>query len=144
MNKVWGCLGRRKGFTLIELIMVVIIIGVLAAIALPQYAGFVERARTTEAVNAIGSLKVSEEAVRVETGSYLTCADIAAITSGLGITFSGVNWTYATVGTAGTSVTMTATRTAANGGVAGQTIILTWTAATQAGVWSGTHPNRPR
>ncbi len=144
MKRIWGCLSCSKGFTLIELIIVVIIVGVLAAIAIPQYAGFVERARTTEAVGAIGAIKVAEEARRIETGSYLSCADAAAITAGLGVTVDVTNWTYAAAGTAGTSVVITATRTAANGGTVGQTIVLTWTAATQTGVWSGTHPNRPK
>lgn len=144
MKRAWNYYKSKKGFTLIELIVVVIIVGVLAAIALPQYTGFVERARCTEAVNAIGAIKTGEQTIRIETGAYVSCVDAAAITTNLGITVDVTNWTYATVATAGTSVAITATRTSANGGTAGQTIVLTWTNATQTGVWSGSHPNRPR
>ena len=127
MNRMSNSLKGRKGFTLIEIIMVVIIVGVLVAIALPQYSDFIERTRTTEAVNAIGSINLAEQAIRIETGVYLSCADAAAITVGLGVTVDVTNWTYATVANAGDSVAITATRTAANGGTAGQTIVFTWT-----------------
>ncbi len=44
-------LQSKKGFTLIELMIVVAIIGILAAIAIPQYIKYVKRARTSEALD---------------------------------------------------------------------------------------------
>jgi type IV pilus assembly protein PilA len=52
-------LGIQKGFTLIELMMVVAIIGVLAAVALPAYKDYMTRAKVSEAILAAGPCKIS-------------------------------------------------------------------------------------
>ncbi|MDR3443457.1 MAG: pilin [Legionella sp.] len=56
---------RQKGFTLIELMIVVAIIGVLAAIAIPAYQDYIIRARVTEGLSIASSAKttVSENAM---------------------------------------------------------------------------------
>jgi type IV pilus assembly protein PilA len=49
----------QKGFTLIELMIVVAIIGILAAIAIPAYQDYTIRAKVTECINAAGVCKTS-------------------------------------------------------------------------------------
>ena len=51
---------RQGGFTLLELLMVVIIIAILASIALPQYFRVTERARTAQVLQLLASIRGSE------------------------------------------------------------------------------------
>ncbi len=60
----------RKGFTLIELIVVIIIVGILAMIGFSQYSKVVEKGRTAEAKSVLGSLRTAEAAYSLENGSY--------------------------------------------------------------------------
>ena len=61
---------RRGGFTLLELLMVVIIIAILAAVALPQYLKLAERARMSEALSLLGELRTSELRYFPENSTY--------------------------------------------------------------------------
>jgi prepilin-type N-terminal cleavage/methylation domain-containing protein len=54
-------LKSRKGFTMLELLMVVIVIGILASLAIPQYQSFMEKARAAEAKNFIGAIRNAQE-----------------------------------------------------------------------------------
>ena len=62
--------GSRKGFTLIELMIVVVIMGVLAAIAIMSYRIYIQRARTAEAAGLLANIKASQESYRSEFGMY--------------------------------------------------------------------------
>lgn len=60
--------GSQKGFTLIELMIVVAIIIILAAIALPQYQHYVNKAKFTEVIAAAAPHKISVELCSMEVG----------------------------------------------------------------------------
>ena len=64
-----GYLSNQKGFSLIELMVVVAIIGILAVIAIPQYNQFQRRARQTEARTLMGSVHVAQKAFIAEWGA---------------------------------------------------------------------------
>jgi type IV pilus assembly protein PilA len=62
----------QRGFTLIELMIVVAIIGILAAIAIPAYQDYTIRAKVTELINAAGVCKTSVAEYYQATGSFPT------------------------------------------------------------------------
>ena len=62
--------GKPRGFTLIELMIVVVILGVLAAVAILSYRVYVRRARVSEATGLLAAIKASQESYRSEFGMY--------------------------------------------------------------------------
>ncbi len=64
---------NRSGFTLVELMIVVAIIGILAAVGIPQYSKFQAKARQTEAKVALAAMYSAEKTFAVESSSYTGC-----------------------------------------------------------------------
>lgn len=69
---------NEKGFTLIELLVVVAIIGILAAIAIPQFAEYRQRGFDSRALSDLRNAATGEEAYFADFENYVTCANAAA------------------------------------------------------------------
>lgn len=79
MERLTKILSKRKrskaGFTLVELMIVVIIVGILAAVAVPIYKGFVVRAYLTEAKACVGAIRSAEQVFWAEHDDWLQPLD---------------------------------------------------------------------
>ena len=111
----------KKGFTLLEVLIVVIIIGILAAIALPQYITTIEKARSGEAVANIGSIRTSVDRYWYQNASINEDLNYLDIDNPNSIPAAKRLYTYSITAT-GTSAstrvyTILATRTAPSGTV---------------------------
>jgi len=115
---------KQQGFTLIELMIVVAIIGILAAVAIPSYQDYTARAQVTEAVSLTAAFKTGLAEYYSDRGSWP--ANITAI----GSTTSGkyVN-TVALTGASGGTITVQATMksTGVNAAIQGNTLNLATT-----------------
>ena len=90
---------KQKGFTLIELMIVIAIVGILAAVAVPMYANYTNKAKFSEVRAALGPAKTAVELCFQTAGALSSCGTAAAI---------GVNTTDLAVGTHVGSVTVSA------------------------------------
>ncbi len=62
---------RDRGFTLIEMMFAVVVLGILVAVAVDSFTGYVRKARATEVVEMFGELKSREDTYHAEFGKYL-------------------------------------------------------------------------
>jgi type IV pilus assembly protein PilA len=114
---------KQQGFTLIELMIVVAIIGILAAIAIPAYQDYTIRAQVSEGLTLSGAAKAAVAEYRMDSGSWPTNNSIAGLSLAGSIT--GKYTTLVTV--ASNVITVTYGGDANATYLAGQTVTMTAT-----------------
>ena len=116
-------MNAQKGFTLIELMIVIAIIGILAAIAIPAYQNYIKRAAYTEVTSAMAPIKTGVDtcyAIEKDLAKCDTAGEIGEVLPS-GLTGKAL----ASIAIAANTAAITATPNAYKGIVAGDTCVLT-------------------
>ncbi len=133
----------QKGFTLIELMIVIAIIGILAAIAIPAYQDYTIRAKVSEGLNLAGAAKLAVSETFDSTGAFATSNALYGLPAAASIT--GTNTSSVSVGSTGiVTITYKAAGMGGNPTADGTNIQLTpSTANAGAIVWTCTAGDTP-
>ena len=113
----------QQGFTLIELMIVVAIIGILAAVAIPSYQDYTARAQVTEAVSLTAAFKTGISEFLQTKGTFpANLTNVGTTTSGKYV--GSMALTSEATGVSGT-ITATMKATGVNSGISSSTLLLT-------------------
>ena len=89
---------NKKGFTLVELLIVVIIIGILASLAFPNFGKTKENALDKQAISNLKLIQAAEKGHYLEMLAYYpllgSTSDIANINNNLHLSLTTTNWNY--------------------------------------------------
>jgi len=122
----------KKGFTLLELIVVIIIIGILATLGLTQYTSVVEKGRSAEAKAILGELRTAEVAYKLDKAAYTSTLSQLYVTLPTACATTHY-FRYSASSNVGTATRCTGTTGKQPGGATASTVTINF----DTGTWGG-------
>lgn len=135
---------KKNGFTLVELMITIVIIGILVTLALPNYARSLERAKCSQGVQILKEMRSAALSYYANNETFPPPGQESDLEDEVGANFysdnSNLEWTFAITTGNDTTLVLQATRLKGPHANAGNTTINVTDAPGQSEVWGGSYP----